>query len=56
MFIKVTQKANGRTHSFRVMESIRQGSRAVQKTLRFVGSSSDPDVIRVLKKLLKICL
>ena len=50
MFIKVTQKANGRTHSFRIMESIQKGSRIAQKTFRFVSSSSDPDAIRVLKK------
>ena len=47
MFIKVTEKLSSKNKdrkikSFRIMESVRKGSKTIQKTVRFVGSSANP--------------
>ncbi len=56
MFIKVTEKQSGenkdrKIKSFRIMESIRKGSKTIHKTVRFVGSSAHPEVIKTLKQI-----
>lgn len=53
MFIKTVErktKSGDISQSFRIVESIRKGARVQQKTVRFVGSSSDPKMIKVLEK------
>lgn len=56
MFIKVTEKFSGKNKerkvkSFRIMESVREGSKTKHKTIHFVGSSAKPDVISALEKV-----
>jgi len=56
MFIKVTEKHSGKNKdrkikSFRIVESIRTGSKTTHKTVRFVGSSANPEVIKALEQI-----
>ncbi len=54
MFIKVTEKIsskNRKIKSFRIMESVRKGSKTIHKTVRFVGSSTNPDIIKSLEQI-----
>jgi len=37
--------------SVRIMESVREGAKVVQKTVSFVGSSSSPQRIELLKQM-----
>ena len=39
--------------SFRIMESIRKGSKTFHETIRFVGSSTNPEIIKALEKISK---
>ena len=39
--------------SFRIMESVRKGSKTFHKTIRFVGSSTNPEIIKALEKISK---
>ena len=54
MFIKVherSSKNNKKLKSFRIMESVRNGSKTMHKTVQFVGSSTNPEVIKTLEQL-----
>ena len=56
MFVKITEKTSGKNKdrkvkSFRIMESVREGSKTKHKTIHFVGSSSKPEVISALEKI-----
>ena len=53
MFVKTYERKTAKgsiLKSFRIVESIRKGSRTAHKTIRFVGSSTNPHIIKILEK------